>query len=45
MSVLHDDNNGKLKHELINHLCGNVNFKLGQVVEPNVIKGCAAAFK
>lgn len=45
MSSLHDNNDGRLKHELVTGLCGSVNFKLGQVVEPILIKRCAAAFK
>lgn len=45
MSFLHDDNDGKLKHELMTGLCGDVNFKLGEVVDPLLIKRCAAAFK
>lgn len=45
MSFTHDDDDGKLKHDLITGLCDEVNFKLGEVVEPLLIKRCTAALK
>lgn len=45
MYSLHADNDGILKHELLIGLCGNGNVKLGQVVEPILIKRCAAVFQ
>lgn len=45
MACLHDDNNGELKHELIDGVRRNVKCKLGQVGEPVLIKRCAGAFK
>lgn len=41
----HARNDGKLKREMRIGLCENVNVKLGQVVEPIVIRRCTAVFK
>lgn len=45
MFLLHDNNNGELKHELISDLFDDVKFKLGEVVNSLKIKRCTAAFK
>lgn len=44
MIFLLADDDGKLKHELISGLCGDVNFRLGEVVDPWKSKRCTAAF-
>lgn len=45
MSFLHDHNDGKVQRELVTGLCGDVYFKLNEVVDPLLIKRYAAAFK